>query len=246
MPSSTFSHPEYTFPTSFVIAKTHCGGRCVDCPPSRYLESIGTFKLECLIGKRRVNVGNQTFENQDTSYPMDRVAKVIHLIRDPFSNIVSRFHMEIKGGRSGEGLTSSKDDFRQFCSDLNRKYEDDELRSVFMDIQVFQKLQNVPCRADFLRWLEWHNHAFSMASDANLNTLVVHYEEYMNDMPRATSKLLSFLELPARGEAHVFVGGKTYNDFFSAEEKRAVRDTFREMATTQTWSHIEHYFKQDS
>jgi cytoskeletal protein RodZ len=31
----THIHPEYTLPTDYALTKTHCGGRCENCPPTK-------------------------------------------------------------------------------------------------------------------------------------------------------------------------------------------------------------------
>lgn len=83
------SHPEYEEPLDFVLTKTHCGGRCEKCGPSKYVENPHLFLKDCLSGKRgyRVGKGNTVFE--DVFYNPDLVARAVHLIRNPFDNVVS-------------------------------------------------------------------------------------------------------------------------------------------------------------
>jgi hypothetical protein len=103
-------HLEFDDPTEYVLTKTHCGGRCERCPPRKYVETTYSFRHRCLAGKW---VAHDNGKNTVVygSYPPDRVTKAIHLIRDPFDNVVSRFHLE----RSIKGLDhypSTREGFR--------------------------------------------------------------------------------------------------------------------------------------
>lgn len=90
-------HPEYTLPTEYVLTKTHCRGRCEQCPPTKYVESTSSFRRGCLSGKGVVLVNGTETWDYGFTYPADKVAKAVHLIRDPFDNVVSRFNVSSVG-----------------------------------------------------------------------------------------------------------------------------------------------------
>ncbi|KAL7560456.1 hypothetical protein ACA910_020500 [Epithemia clementina (nom. ined.)] len=240
-------HPELAFPSRLVLVKTHCGGRCETCPPQRYFESTYSFRQQCLTGKSRHFINGQRIDEK-VSYPADRVAKAIHLIRDPFDNVVSRFHMETKGNRSAIDYDVDREGFRQYCFWLNDQYKEDEKKArILYHSKLLIVMKDVPCRADFFRYVEWHNQAFALTQDLGLETLVVHYDEYTSDMKGVSKRLLQFLDLSARGTPYAFEPGKEYrNEYFTARERRAVHQAFQFMASLQTWTHIKQYFADET
>ena len=239
-------HPEFEFPSRLVLVKTHCGGRCVTCPPQRYFESTYSFRQQCLTGKRRFFVNGSRVDER-VSYPVDRVSKAIHLIRDPFDNIVSRFHLEAKGNRSATGYNSTREGFRQYCFWLNDEYKDEEEKArILYHSKLLIIMKDVPCRADFFRYVEWHNQAFALTQDLGLDTLVVHYGEYTSNMKGVSQRLLDFMDLSARGTPFEFLPGKEYRDeYFTAKERRAVQEAFNQMASQQTTIHMKQYFVEE-
>ena len=75
----------------YILTKTHCGGYCQFCHPNSYKMNITRFEDSC-ISTDRVWVdddGEKVYEK--SKYPTTKVKKAIHLIRDPFDNIVSRY-----------------------------------------------------------------------------------------------------------------------------------------------------------
>ena len=53
---------------------------------------------------------------------------------------------------------------------------------------------------------------------------------------------MEFLETPRRGEKIEFILGKEYLDYFTPEERDAIRKGLQRMALTPTWDNIKHYF----
>ena len=98
------SHVSYL--SFYVVA-----GRCVSCGPEEYLLNETDFLDECRRGsglfpeegRRKMEDLHDLDGSSYTSdgfeivhYETDLVKKAIHLIRNPFHNIVSRFHLERK------------------------------------------------------------------------------------------------------------------------------------------------------
>lgn len=228
----------YTFPKDFVMTKTHCGGRCETCGPSKYAETSYSFRRACQRGQRRIQLENGEMKHIQVHYPIDRLTKAIHLIRDPFDNVVSRFHMEIRG----TGVDSTRERFREFCHGLNKRLEEEETHSLLFDEKWVNLTQDIPCRSDFFRWIEWHNQAFSMTQDLNLETMVVKYESYAKQFNQTCNSLLEFLNLPRRGSPEFFVAGKGYHDYFTSTERETVGYVIQEMASRATWQYVSEYF----
>lgn len=242
------SNPKYEKPRNFVLTKTHCGGRCEKCGPSKYVENPHLFLKACLSGKRgyRAGEGNTIFA--DVSYDPGLVARAVHLIRNPFDNAVSRFHLEVhkyQKANDAEKMKmypSNRDGFRAFCRMLDERYAREEKTSHLIDLDILAYIKNVPCHGDFFRFTQWHNLAFVTTHDLQLPTYVLHYENYTENFDRTLEELLSFLQLEQTGEKTEFVKGKAYADYFTVDEQAAVRKAAEKLASRETWSHINHYF----
>lgn len=176
-------------------------------------------------------------------YPDRRVTKAVHLIRDPFDNVVSRFHLERHEGKTAVDIPSSREGFRLFCQRMNDAHVIQEQSAHFLDVDVLQLLQDVPCRADLIRYIEWHNLAFATSHDMNLETHVLHYDWYTTRFNDTVAELLEFLQLPPRSDPPLFIAGKVYrNDYFTEHEQVSVYRAFRLLATKTTWKHLGSYF----
>lgn len=95
----------------------------------------------------------------------------------------------------------------------------------------------VPCHAEFCKYIEWHNLAFHTTLDMELDTLIVHYD----DFPQAAASVLDFLLLEAKGNIPEF-DPKTYNDYYLENERRIVQKAFEFMASKKTWTNLKRYF----
>jgi hypothetical protein len=238
------AHPEYSTPRSYALTKSHCGLRCMDCPPDRYVETTFSFRRRCFSGKRATQTaldGRQVYEAVE--YEDRRVTKAVHLVRNPFDNVVSRFHLERHYGKSATEYPSSRDGFRLYCQRMNDDLLLSETKAAFLARDLMEVLSDVPCRSDFIRYVEWHNLAFATARDMGLDTLVLHYDEYTTNFNATVGMLLDFLKLDARAEPEPFIRGKEYQDYFTADERDAVRRAFAYLASKTTWKEMGRYFE---
>lgn len=241
-PFWTESPDQTEYPSRFVLTKTHCGGRCEDCPPERYVETTYSFRRMCHWGRRVVEGPNHTLTQTDVIYPSQRVRKAVHLIRSPFDNVVSRFHLEMKGSTK---YPKTEEGFREYCFSLNNKHDRAEHKVSFLTEEILNATSNVPCRADFFRYIEWHNLAFATTRDMGLETLVIHYDQYALALNETVDQLMNFLNLEAKHEAPSFERGKSYDNYFRSEEVAAVRQAFDHMALGETWEEVGRYFALD-
>jgi hypothetical protein len=192
---------------------------------------LDNFKEECASG------GGKNSE----PYPFDRVQKAVHLIRNPFDNIVSRFHLKIKTGRA-MSKDSSREAFRNFCFEDNQNANDNATLEMLLSKEQFDILEIVPCGAEFFKYVHWHNHAFETCNRLGIETLLIHYDWYESNFSQTTSALLDFLGLKKKSEPAPFTPGKVYNEHFTEEEKTAVRTVLQSLASSETWAEIERYF----
>jgi len=82
-------------------------------------------------------------------YSTDLVAGAVHLIRDPFDNVISRFHLTLnRFGRRNQSdklakYPRSKEGFRALCMDWGNSFYDEEKASKFYD-DVFEDVKDIP------------------------------------------------------------------------------------------------------
>ena len=110
--------------SGYTLTKTHCGGYCFsDCPPTWYRLSPLKFLQECRLGMRHDAVSDYVSRETWVQYDYLLVKRVVHLLRSPFENIVSRFFHEIKIHTSRKDnnflkkYPKSPVGFKAWCSD---------------------------------------------------------------------------------------------------------------------------------
>jgi hypothetical protein len=237
-------------PTAFVLTKTHCGAPCEWCPPDKYAQMLLHFQRRCAstesITMEQQEDGTVKRSIQKAVYPLDKVTRAVHLIRDPFDNVVSRFRYERFNNRTATEYPANATGFRQYCFKLNHAFRAEHRRGRYIDQDIVQELEGVPCYADFLRYVEWHNMAFIIARDLELDTHVLHYEDYSSRFNETTAALLEFLHLSERGEAPYFEPFKTYRSYFTIEEQAVVRFALQQTALKETWRYLRKYFRAPS
>jgi hypothetical protein len=174
-------------PVRYVLTKTHCGGRCIDCGPDGYVISKPqTFLNTCARTSARTTRGkpgagprNTTGLGRKMEFQMEyrhgRVAKVIHLIRNPIHNIVARFHLDRKNRikeepKLAEHLHLNATGFRRWCTMLDFLYANPDGHSHHVedgfhpswDNATRNMFQHAPCRAEFFKYTQWHNRVLEM------------------------------------------------------------------------------------
>ena len=80
-------------PTGFVLTKTHCGSYCLWCKSNEYISTAAQFNRNC---GRTSHVPQGDNKSQIGYYNTTLAKRAVHIIRDPLSNIVARFHHHIK------------------------------------------------------------------------------------------------------------------------------------------------------
>ena len=227
-----------------------CGGFCSNCLPLNYIETPRSFQISCLSGRRAVEATNSTgrvrIQQIQVQYDPFLVKKAVHVIRSPFDNIVARFHLEQKRhSRVGDTtwLTAHPNDkvgFQKWCADVDASNELMEAR--WTDPELSKALKGVPCHAEFFRYIQWHNLAFTTTRDMGIPTFVLHYEDYRDRFESTLEGLLSFLELPHVKKGPPFDIGKEYAEFYTDTQRDAVATLVKELASMESWMHMKDYF----
>jgi len=114
------------------------------------------------------------------------------------------------------------------------------------DEKIFGKyssvMQDVPCRAMFLKWVQWHNNAVQTTDDAlRIPSLTVFYEDYANDFQAIKSTIFDFLELKDVHNTTEFQRGKTYRGYFSRDERKQIMDLIQHFAIDEVWKEARRY-----
>lgn len=232
-----------------ILTKTHCGGRCSRCGPETYMETLESFKTACLTARRGISSStkNGVLAFEKMQYHQDLVYGAIHIIRDPFDNIVSRFHLIQKvnkkqGKKNFENhFPNDALGFRKWCNYMDGQYLASEAK--FLDNVTLDLLRNIPCHSDFYRYIQWHNLAFQVTDVMNIPAMIVHYEDYEHNFHETKDRILSFLDLKDVSYRNVtFSSGKTYGHYFTADEKRGVLNLLYHLSSAQTQKEVMRYF----
>lgn len=207
-----------------VLTKTHC---CTRCHPD-------SFKESCLTAYKGFIQLNGTLTVEKHQYSQELVHGAVHLMRDPFDNIVSRFHLARKqhilkntSDHTFDGLyPNNPKGFRSWCHDLSVKYE------------------NFPCESDFSRYVKWHNHAFQLIdNELAVPSIVVHYEDWSSDFEGLKNEILDLLGDDEDINKRVsFVGGKKYRSYFTTAEYVAIKNMIFKQSSSKTRKMLRRYF----
>jgi hypothetical protein len=243
-----FRHPSHPVPETYILTKTHCGGYCMGCRPGKYVLNETQFEEACRFGNRKVN-GNLS----KVTYPANVVKKAVHLIRNPFDNVVARLHYERnKWRKSGKerhqqslfNFTDDREGFQRWCNHIDSvdiSFRGPEQFSTGM----LQSLARVPCYAEFARFIQWHNNAIAVTRHLQLPTHTLFYENYTANLNTTGDQLLSFLQLTRSGPAPVFIEKKHYPDYYTPGQIGRVAVMARSIATPECWALVRHYFEND-
>jgi hypothetical protein len=180
----------------------------------------------------------------------DPVQRVVHLVRSPFDNLVSRLHFERKkwtySGKHPkflENFTDSKEGLAAWCRYIDDLRIKEENESHFLYPELLEQEKAVPCHAEFYRYIQWHNLAFEVARRKQLPTHVLFYENFTYNFDETVAQLLNFLELSAMAPAPVFYKHKQYADYFEPQQYRAIARFVQELASPESWTALAHYVR---
>jgi hypothetical protein len=196
------------------------------------------FEQGCL----RVDFPNQTSSSlrYDESVPI----RAVHLYRNPFDNLVARMHLAIhrreRQGKNVSSFENSRDGWREWCIYLDEKYHAEEPQ--YFSTEVLASFRDLPCHADWYRYVQWHNHAHELAKRRQLPVLDLFYEDYTLAYESTVHKLMEFLQIAPRKPPLDFFVGKSYEVFFDQEHARIAARFVREFSSPEVWTRLERYF----
>lgn len=258
-------------PTHYILTKTHCGGRCVECGPDRYLENYRSFQQACARGDRTPSIQwNQT--EPLLQYDPSLVSKAVHLIRNPFDNVVGRFHLARLQAPTPLKYPNNSTGFQRWCRDMDKQHRSMEQHIRWIDDRVRARFRNVPCHAEFFKYVQWHNLAtITVTETMKLENMVLYYEDYHEQhlpllanreklstgtsripkrqvphfIPQQVRVLMEFLQVqqPDWNALPLFEQRTYVETYFTLDQRRSVHRLVEELSTVTTWQLLEHYFK---
>ena len=217
-------------PDNYVLVKTHCGSRCVHC--SDYESSLEQFTQDCA----RTSFYDSHRKRREGSIALDRIAKYIHLIRNPFDNIVARFHLDARHLKGKRDFARNATGFAEWCHWIRSEHS----HTHFADETTRRLVRETPCGPEFFRWTQWHNLAADVYRDRP--THLVYYEDYASDLNATALGILAFLEQTPQHEWRPFRELPNYDDHFAGDHKRKVQRLIQHVATPETWKLMRRYF----
>lgn len=145
-------HAGQPMPLNYILTKTHCGGYCMDCAPDVYVQTQPAFESSCRTGQRYDEQYPET--GRSVTYDASIPQKVIHLIRDPFDNLVGRMHLAAKHQlrRNATAGVDFNDGLSGWCSYLDGKYIDEENHHSPALSSLYARYSDLPCRAEWFRY----------------------------------------------------------------------------------------------
>ena len=233
-------HDEYGLPRKYILTKTHCNGFCSNCSPKTYVvENNEEFRKSCFTVPDCIpgHSLHPVITPEEYSTYESLVGKTVHLLRNPFDNIISRFHLHVNENPA-ENYTKSVNGFRAYCqwiNSLNKK----ETREFFGD-KYDEYISRIPCAADFFRYSQWHNNAFEATQIWNKSSLVMYYEDYSTKYNETVSRLLEYLEQEWVSHTEPFYKSD-YSDYYTEDQREAVKGLVSEYASETTLLHLKRY-----
>jgi hypothetical protein len=244
-----FRYPSWEKPTKYLLTKTHCASSTNDMPLFK-VDTVDEVETTCASGNK-VELHNGTAEKIHTTwYNTSIVKRAVHLVRNPFDNIVARFHMKMnnwKGKVEGGNeilqpniYNSTKEGFQAYCKFRNKPFAKLKWNVTLVfgthteqKAELLRRLYDIPCYEQFLLYIRWHNFAVQMLQQKNITTLTLFYEDYASNFNRTVDSLLDFLSLTPAMDASPpeFIAGKQYLNYYDANERIVIKQLIEGLAS---------------
>jgi hypothetical protein len=254
-------------PSKRVLCKTHCTGYDDGVSVVDSVLSFDEFFNGCRESLQKRDKTNPSAKRNKlrAHYPAAGLLdSAIHLIRDPFDNIISRMHLGFRNqyrtnyadmtAEELEAFMKSKDGVNAWCKTVDANFWKTQKGHVTGDMKISNETLSllpydatpylhVPCHGEFFRYTQWHNYAVELIKKRNLAVLTVHYENYGTTYNRTVDQILDFLGQSREHEPRPFKTGKTYRDaFFDNSVQHEIKHLIKEIASEETWALLRRYF----
>jgi hypothetical protein len=171
----------------------------------------------------------------------------VHLIRNPFDVIVSRFltdrdYMISKNATLNRLYTPDIVGFKAFCTDISK--DRDENHDSHVDPDALRMVIDIPCHFDLFRIIQWHNAAIiTTRTFLYLPTYVLYFEDFSKE--ETLTSLLKFLDLQTRQPSLFpkFDQSRSHHHFFTQDQVERMSAVAMMLASPQSWTLLEGYFE---
>jgi hypothetical protein len=229
-----------------ILTMTHCCGYCqYPCKMDEYVTTHEVFEEHCRM------ISDSTHEITEFKSlgitPRSDVKKVVHLIRDPLSNIVSRFHFDNEYALNNQYDGKSKTGFLQWCTlmDDDPKLIAELEETKLITEEVKASMKDLPCRMEFYKYVTWHNHVETMIWERQYPHLTIYFENYHTAEGRldTANSLAEFMDaqVPQKEFVPSFYT-RSYDEYFDKEQKEKLKTFVQTLAFSSTWKLLERYF----
>lgn len=240
---------------SYIPVLSHGGGTCINCYPGRYILTRDEFIAKALTGTRftpsTYNDGDNGFGwNEEVHYYGGLIKKALHLIRDPFEVIESRF-LYFSNAYAGEFdwtslYNQNSEGFYTFCEDSRVKFADEEDKWYHDDIK--NASYDVPCHHEFYKLIQWHNLVFETIDYMGLPSQRFYYEDFLSDYAAQSEALLNFYDLSPIHNIHdptnhISPFSDNMVDLIKPEDKVKIKNFIEVMASDRTLAIMDRYLR---
>jgi hypothetical protein len=175
------------------------------------------------------------------NYDLNLVKKNVQLVRNPFDNVVARFHSSFKSYE--EGFTGiyekTYEGFHQYCAWHNKEFSS-KRTSDFVLPEHEELALKVPCLGEFFKYIAWHNLANMTIEKMGVPSMTIYYEDYNENFHETFSGLISFLETKQVSEPLPFFW-HDYPEYFDEDARNAATILMKSWASHETWDMIRRY-----
>jgi hypothetical protein len=223
-------------PEKFVMVETCCNST------TKGHRSLQQFVDDCrtTYGRTAPDVSKL----QQYQYPTYLVSKAIHLIRNPFYQIVENFEEDYKSSLKDKEWRdkhpNDREGLLQWCKDADSELNAAEFIGSATTVRM---IQDTICANQILEYSLWHNRAFEVVEELKLEGKVVHYEDFTDSKLETTlDAMVDFLELSPKLKMPTQRIPKDPESFFSTQERKDMKDLVKRLASEQTWEYVKDYF----
>lgn len=214
----------------------------MDCAPNEYVQTIDSFETACRTAKLKRSDGIV----EEFTYDTALVERAIHMIRNPFDNLVGRMHLGRKRrqqrGQDTDSFVDTPEGIAAWCRQLDQHILERERKSPLIPDEFFEKYSQVPCHVEWFRLAQWHTRTVQVTERLGLPVYQLYYENYTSNFDATTSELFDFLQLDAINPPYPFRPGKTYAHMFDKDYVETAANLVKDIASTNVWNLVKHYF----
>mmetsp|Transcript_30147 Transcript_30147/g.36844 ORF Transcript_30147/g.36844 Transcript_30147/m.36844 type:complete len:786 (-) Transcript_30147:57-2414(-) len=225
-------------PSKYVLTKTHCSGHNYEANPDNILTTHLEFMKGCGTAITIKHGGRKSVR-----YKATEVKKVVHLLRNPFDNVVARFHYLYKRYNSENNrdwnYSHNPAGFKEYCAELDAEFEGMRITTFGAEISILAR--RIPCHGEFYQYVQWHNNAFRLARMLNIPELVLLYEDYRENMNQQVAQLFGFLEVTVTGFVTPFQWNGGYERYFTAADREKIKLFIMAMCEDKTCEIMKQY-----